>query len=192
MSGNYDYIWKIAVGGQGGVGKTTLLHRYIHNEFIEDTKLTIGVQMHTQSLIRQDRRINLVIWDLGGQERFRFIQGNYMKGSAGAFVMFDMSRYSTFSQIKEWVDMLRKQCSSSIPIVLVGTKMDLVTDPDELASVHQSALELVDELGLSCYSPTSSKTNTNIYETIHYLIDLLILWAYQSESGVGVIETGQY
>ncbi|MFX0101441.1 MAG: Rab family GTPase [Candidatus Hodarchaeota archaeon] len=191
MSNNYDYIWKISVGGAGGVGKTTLLHRYMHNEFIEDTKLTIGVQMHTQSLNRQGRKISLVMWDLGGQERFRFIQDTYIKGSRAAFVCFDMSRYATFPQVKQWVDMIRKNSSPSIPIVLVGTKMDLVTDKEDLASINESANELVKELGLMCYCPTSSKWNTNVYETIHYLVDLLILDAYQSETANGIPQAGQ-
>ncbi|MFX0101338.1 MAG: Rab family GTPase [Candidatus Hodarchaeota archaeon] len=181
MSSNYDYIWKISVGGMGGVGKTTLLHRYIHNEFKEDTKMTIGCQFHTQALDRQGRKVSLVMWDLGGQERFRFIQGDYVKGSAAAFVLFDMSRYMTLEQSRDWINMIW-QNASAIPIVLMGTKMDLCNESEQ-AMIHESASQMVQELGLTAYIPTSSKWGTNVNEGILYVVDLLLYSAYQAETG---------
>lgn len=179
MSGNYDYIWKIVVGGEGGVGKTTILHRYLHNEFLEDTKLTVGVQFHTQSLERQGRRISLVLWDLGGQERFRFIQGEYIKGAVAAFVLFDMSRYMTLEATREWIQLIKQNAPSS-PMVLVGTKYDLV-DEQEQASVSQAAEAMAQEMGMLAFVPTSSKMNLNVSETILYVVDTLLYNAYVSE-----------
>ncbi len=98
MDSAYDFIWKIVVGGQGGVGKTTILYRFIHNEFIEDTKLTVGVQFHTQALERQSRKISLVLWDLGGQDRFRFVQGDYIKG-AGSNISYGTITFADGSTI---------------------------------------------------------------------------------------------
>ncbi|MHA1682216.1 MAG: Rab family GTPase [Promethearchaeota archaeon] len=184
MTANYDYIWKLVIGGQGGVGKTTILHRYIHNEFIEDTKMTIGCQFHTQTLDRQGRKISLVMWDLGGQDRFRFIQGEYVKGAAAAFVLFDMSRFMTLEATREWIDMIRKNSSNGLPIVLVGTKLDLINQSEQV-SINQSAQELVQELGLTAYAATSSKLGLNVYETIHYMVDLLLWQSYQAEYGTG-------
>ncbi|MBD3186929.1 GTP-binding protein [Candidatus Bathyarchaeota archaeon] len=185
MSGQYDYIWKLVVGGQGGVGKTTILHRYIHNEFIEDTKMTIGCQFHTEALERQGRKISLVMWDLGGQDRFRFIQGEYVKGASAAFVLFDMSRYMTLEASREWIAMIRENSTPNLPIVLVGTKLDLISQAEQ-DTINQSAQALVNELGLTAYSATSSKLGINVYETIHYMVDLLLWHSYQAEYGTSI------
>lgn len=179
-----SYIWKIVVGGEGGVGKTTLLHRYIHNEFLDDMNMTIGVQMHTQALDHGDKKIKLSLWDLGGQERFRFIQSRYVYGSSGAFICFDMSRYATTAKLNEWVSMFRENASPDIPIVLVGTKMDLITDESILTSITEGAEELVEELGLHCFFPTSSKSNTNIHEAILYMVETLLQGSQVDESNL--------
>ena len=182
MMPDYDYIWKIMVVGMGGVGKTTLIHRFLYKKFLENTKLTIGVEMHTQVIPRQGRNISLVLWDLGGEERFRFIQPIYMRGASAAFVCFDMSRYATFTKVRDWVALIRDNASKSIPIVLIGTKVDLVSSPD-FVRIQQEADELVKELGLMAYIPTSSKWGNNVNEAILYVVDLLILQAFQHEQG---------
>ena len=178
----YDYVWKIIVGGQGGAGKTTLLHRYIHDVFIEDMGMTIGVQMHTSNLIRQNKKISLVMWDLGGQERFRFIQGDYMRGASAAMVFFDMTHHEGFPQVQEWVELIRKNTFSKIPIILIGTKLDLVTDLTRSNEIHERAAKYAELLDLVCYTPTSSKWGINVYETMNFIVDLLIWDAFLSES----------
>ena len=185
MSQNYDYIWKIIVGGAGGVGKTSLLHRYIHNEFKEDMKMTIGCQFHNQQLDRQSKRISMVMWDLGGQERFRFIQPQYVKGAAGAFVLFDLSDHSTFENVEdEWIPMIRDNTSPGIPIVLVGSKMDLVDEPTYQA-MQVEARRIVEKNNLAAFTTVSSKWNVNVNETILYMVDFLIWQAFQSENSTG-------
>jgi small GTP-binding protein len=181
MASAYDYIWKICVGGQGGVGKTTILYRFIHNEFIEDTKLTVGVQFHTQALERQNRKISLVLWDLGGQERFRFIQPEYVRGAVGGFICFDMSRFMTLESTREWIDMFR-QSAPNAPLVLVGTKLDLCSDAEQ-ESVMAAANQLVAETGCIAFIPTSSKLGINVNETVYYMVDTLLYNAYYGSQG---------
>ncbi len=181
MDSAYDFIWKIVVGGQGGVGKTTILYRFIHNEFIEDTKLTVGVQFHTQALERQSRKISLVLWDLGGQERFRFIQPEYVKGAVACVTCFDMSRYMTLESTREWIDMFR-QSAPNAPIVLVGTKYDLVAEA-EMQNVMDAANQLVAETGCIAFIPTSSKIGYNVSETIYFIVDTLLYNAYYGSQG---------
>ncbi len=167
-----DFTWKILVGGDGGVGKTTILHRFLHNEFISDMKMTIGVQFHTQTFERQGKQINLIIWDLGGQDRFRPFLKNYCKGGHGAFALFDMSRMSSLTNIYDWITMFRSVVPQ-IPIVLVGTKTDLV-DENQQSMITELADEIVKKHSLKAFIMTSAKVDYNVTETIHYLVDWLI------------------
>jgi small GTP-binding protein len=185
---NIDYIWKIVVGGAGGVGKTSLLHRYIHDEFKENMKMTIGCQFHDQQLTRQNKNITMVMWDLGGQERFRFVQGDYIRGAAGAFVLFDLSDHATFENVEdEWIPLIRANADPSIPIVLVGSKMDLVDEPTYQA-MQIEAQRLVEKENLSAFTTVSSKWNVNVKETILYMVDFLIWQAFQTGQTMGSSE----
>jgi small GTP-binding protein len=168
-----SFTFKIVVGGAGGVGKTTLLHRYLYNAFKADTKLTVGVDFFSKEIIRNGTRIMLSIWDLGGQDRFRFVQPTYCYGGRAAIVFFDMTRLDTMLQVKEWVAMLRTHASPNIPIVLGGTKIDLV-DSETLDDLTEIANNLVEELGLSYYITTSSKTGENVEEVFNHIVDNLV------------------
>jgi small GTP-binding protein len=88
------YLFKIVIGGQGAVGKTTLLHRYLNGVFLQNSSMTIGVAFHAKQLYLEgvQKKVKLSLWDLGGQERFRFLQANYSAGAKAAVVFFDMTR----------------------------------------------------------------------------------------------------
>ena len=168
-----NYNFKVVVGGAGGVGKTTLLHRYLHNEFLTDTTMTVGVDFHNKEVIKDGTKILLTIWDLGGQERFRFFQPSYCAGSRAAFIFFDLTMMSTALQVKDWAAMFRAHAAPNIPIILCGTKLDLATT-EMLAEVNDYARSLVDELGLANYFATSSLTGENIEEMFDYIIELIL------------------
>ncbi|MFX0103213.1 MAG: Rab family GTPase [Candidatus Hodarchaeota archaeon] len=173
MASNYDFVWKFIFGGAGGAGKTTFLNRFMYGEFSPDTKLTVGVQFKSVELMRKQKKIGLLLWDLGGQERFRFIQGEYMKNSNAAFVFFDMTRPHSQIQVPDWVTMYRKFTSPQIPIVLVGAKFDLCTQ-EEVDMMTKVGNDYVKDLGLWGYVATSAKTGTNIAESIYYMVDLML------------------
>jgi len=167
-----NYTFKIVVGGAGGVGKTTLLHRYLHNVFMTDTTMTVGVAFLSKEVIHGGTRAMLSLWDLGGQDRFRFLQPSYCAGAKAAIAFFDMTRLDTAMQVKDWVAMFRAHASPNIPIILGGTKLDLV-DPEMMDSVNDYAIELVEQLGLSYYITTSAKTGENVEEVFNYTIDAI-------------------
>jgi small GTP-binding protein len=184
-----SYLFKIVVGGAGAVGKTTLLHRYLHGVFLQGSTMTIGVafqsnEVHYEGL---QKRIKLAIWDLGGQERFRFLQANYSAGAKAAIVFFDMTRPDTIGQVREWVGMFRAHASPNIPIVLGGIKVDLV-HPIHLEEANRIARETALALDLECYLPTSSVTGENIDSIFQYIIDMLLVQC-QGEMGVAYAST---
>jgi small GTP-binding protein len=168
----HTLIFKIAVGGAGGVGKTTLLLRYLQGVFKTDTGLTVGVNFYTKDIIRPDNRVKLAIWDLGGQERFRIVHPQFVLGAKAAILFFDMSRLQTMTQIDNWVSLFRTSTTPDIPILLCGTKQDLLT-PDAIEEVRNQAMSIVEKQGFINYFPTSSKDGLNVDVIFDQIIDLL-------------------
>lgn len=175
-----DYTWKIVLGGEGGVGKTTLLHRYISGEFKQDTTMTIGTSHQSVFVEKYGLKINCVFWDLGGQKRFDVLHPAYVGQATGAFICFDMSDVRTLEMVEKWIHLLRNHNSPFIPLILVGTKFDLVNDKVELDRQYKVADEIVQGYNLNAFIVTSSKLNFNIDSAIGYMIDYL---AWQASQG---------
>lgn len=170
-----DLSFKVLAGGAGGVGKTTFLYRYLTQTFVPDTKLTVGVQLHSHVTERQGKSVSLVMWDLGGQDRFRFVQPSYMRGASAAFAFYDTTRIGTLGQLRNWVADFRKHGSPAMPIVLVGTKADIAAQDDELMTMAiEEAEQVAFELELQDHVVTSSKTGANVQEAVTSLVDTLL------------------
>ena len=122
---SYDLIIKLVLIGDSGVGKTNILSRYISNEFSLASQPTVGVEFGSKIIKKQDKSIKLQIWDTAGQERYKSITNAYYKGSKGAFVVYDISRKSTFENVDKWIDELKENATEDVHIMLVGNKTDL-------------------------------------------------------------------
>jgi small GTP-binding protein len=163
-------VLKTIIAGDGGVGKTTLLHRYVEGKFIADTRMTIGVQFHLKEFMIGEEQIYLQIWDFGGQERFRFLLKSYAKGAKGALLLFDLTRLHTLMHIKDWIEICRAE-NSELPIVFVGSKLDLVKSVN---ITDESALKVKDEYNLADYIKVSSKTGENVELAFRKLADKIL------------------
>ena len=151
-------VLKTIISGEGGVGKTTLLHRYIEGRFQANTRLTIGVEFFLKELTIDDDSILLQIWDFGGQERFRFLLNNYVKGAKGALLLFDLTRPLTLNTLEEWVNICRSD-DPELPILLVGSKADL----EEMIAINEELIKsLKNEFEFFDYIRISSKTGENV------------------------------
>ena len=122
---NYDLIFKIVLIGDSGVGKTNILSRYINNEFSLATQSTVGVEFGSKIIKKNGKVIKLQIWDTAGQERYKSITSAYYKGSRGAFVVYDITRKTTYDNIDKWIGELKTNGSEDVLIMLVGNKSDL-------------------------------------------------------------------
>ena len=168
-----NFVFKIISGGMGGVGKTTFLLRYMNQRFIDDQQMTIGVQFHLKTLQLEAATVNLALWDLGGQERFRFMQGTYMKGASAALVFFDINMLITLYKLDEWIKLIYESTSPDIPILLVGTKADIATK-EVLQQANEEAALFVQEQNLMGYLPTSSKSGQNVEDAIQKIVLFLL------------------
>ncbi|KTW30049.1 uncharacterized protein T551_01993 [Pneumocystis jirovecii RU7] len=121
----YDYLFKVVLIGDSGVGKSNLLSRFTRNEFNLESKSTIGVEFATRSIQVDGKTIKAQIWDTAGQERYRAITSAYYRGAVGALLVYDISKQTTFENIQRWLKELRDHADSNIVIMLVGNKSDL-------------------------------------------------------------------
>lgn len=163
-------ILKILTAGEGGVGKTTLLYRYVENRFVSDTRMTIGVEFFLKEVFIDGIKYLLQIWDFGGQDRFRFFLQSYARGSNGALLLFDLTNPLSLSRLEDWVDICRSE-DPGLPILFIGTKLDLIQEdeiPGDLVSYNQEKYDLFDFLKIS------SKTGYNVENSFHVLTEKVI------------------
>ena len=122
---NYELLYKIIIIGDTCVGKSNILSRYLKDEFKEDAKATVGVELGTKFLKIKNIGAKLQIWDTAGQERYRSITSSYYKGSHGCFIVYDITNEASFQSIDKWFEQAQKEASKDISIILVGNKCDL-------------------------------------------------------------------
>ncbi|KAG0140962.1 hypothetical protein CROQUDRAFT_68818 [Cronartium quercuum f. sp. fusiforme G11] len=122
---SYDFLFKVVLIGDSGVGKSNLLSRFTRNEFNMESKSTIGVEFATRSIVVDSKTIKAQIWDTAGQERYRAITSAYYRGAVGALLVYDISKLQSYTHVQRWLKELRDHADSNIVIMLVGNKSDL-------------------------------------------------------------------
>ncbi|MHA1985223.1 MAG: GTP-binding protein [Promethearchaeota archaeon] len=156
MSGIGQYKYKITLFGPGGVGKTSLLLRYIKDYFREGLKKTIGSTFLIKDVDIDGKSVRLLLWDIGGQPQFHKLRTIYFKGSNGALGVFDLSSSQTLLKIPGWISSIKKTVKKTIPMLLLGNKVDLEREVD-----REEAEDLAKRLGCE-YLETSAKTGENV------------------------------
>lgn len=152
----YDYLFKVVLIGDSGVGKSNLLSRFTRNEFCLESKSTIGVEFATRTLQVEGRTVKAQIWDTAGQERYRAITSAYYRGALGALLVYDVTKPTTFENVSRWLKELRDHADSNIVIMLIGNKTDLkhlravatedaqsYAEKEGLSFIETSALEAI-------------------------------------------------
>ena len=124
-SNNYDLLYKIIIIGDTCVVKSNILSRYLKNEFKEDSKSTVGVELGTKFLKIKGTGAKIQIWDTAGQERYRSITSSYFKGSHGCFIVYDITSEISFDNVEKWYEQAQKEAGKDISVILVGNKCDL-------------------------------------------------------------------
>ncbi len=167
----YDYTFKILLLGDASVGKTSFTKRYCYNIFNPSERLTIGVDFHVKTIELNNTRIKLQIWDVGGEERFRFLLPTYCLGSNAAFLLYDITRPSTLDNISEWMTIVRQK-GGPIPIMLVGSKIDLSESAREVP--REYGIQIAEKNKMASFVEISAKENINVDEAFKVLTELTL------------------
>jgi small GTP-binding protein len=157
---------KLIIAGEGGVGKTTLVRRFVEGLY-HDSLLTVGTAFAAKRIIVHDgygsTPVKLQIWDFGGEKRFRFLLPKFCFGARGAMISFDLNRFSTFLKLDQWMELIRKN-TQDIPIILIGTKADL-----QRTINREEVITFAKKYNMKAYFETSSKSDLNVTPAFEYI-----------------------
>jgi small GTP-binding protein len=161
-----EYAFKLILGGEGGVGKTSMVHRFVEDSFQTDYKSTIGTSIMKKEcdFVGLDSRVRFVIWDLAGQAQFKRVRQSYLANAEAGILVYDVTRRETFDNLESWYKEA-KDVTPSISLILVGNKIDLVEDR---VVTKEEGEEMAKNLTLS-YIETSAKTGENINDAFKML-----------------------
>ncbi|MBY8979360.1 MAG: GTP-binding protein [Candidatus Lokiarchaeota archaeon] len=164
-----DFVFKITVIGDGGVGKTSLIKKYTKGSFKKEYIKTLGAQFSKYDEKIENSAVKLFFWDIAGQAEFSFMRPTFYKGSKAAIIVFSHAPKeidNSFKHISEWHEDIKKYCGN-IPIVIFGNKIDLVND-EEL--YENKVKEIIDKRDFLGYYKTSAKTGNGVYKAFQAII----------------------
>jgi len=154
----YDYLFKLLLIGDSGVGKSCLLLRFADHKYTESYISTIGVDFKIRTIDLDGKTINLQIWDTAGQERFRTITSSYYRGAHGIIIVYDVTDMESFSNVKQWLSEIERYASDNVNKLLVGNKCDLV---NKKVVEYEVAHDFAEKAEMP-FLETSAKAATNV------------------------------
>jgi len=181
MKRDYDYLFKLVLIGDSGVGKSCLLLRFADDSFTDSYISTIGVDFRFRTVNIDMKTVKLQIWDTAGQERFRTITSAYYRGAHGIIMVYDVTNYESFEHVEEWLNEVNRHASEQTLKLLVGNKADLA---DDKKVSSEEAKKFADTLSIS-FLETSAKNATNVEAAFLTMAKQLI----QAKELIGVNKT---
>ncbi|MHA1649515.1 MAG: GTP-binding protein [Candidatus Helarchaeota archaeon] len=165
------FSFKVVILGDGGVGKTSLLTRFVEKTFEQEYKSTIGTNIMRIDYKLMDKiTVAFSLWDLAGQQLFQKVRQMYLAGCQAALFVYDVTRPDTLYNLKNWQSELHAIAGTGVKSLMVGNKIDLV---EERKVSYEEGKKVADELGLS-YLETSAKTGDNVNRAFGSLAFLLV------------------
>uniref|UniRef100_A0A1A9WPK1 Ras-related protein Rab-21 n=1 Tax=Glossina brevipalpis TaxID=37001 RepID=A0A1A9WPK1_9MUSC len=177
VNSTIQYNFKVVLLGEGCVGKTSIVLRYVEDKFNPQHISTLQASFLTKKVnLDNGAKVQLNIWDTAGQERFHALGPIYYRGSHGAILVYDITDEDSFQKVKNWVKELKRMLGSDIVLTIAGNKTDL---EEERTVPHDEALNYAESVGAH-YFETSAKANENIEELFTELTKLMIEHVQQS------------
>ena len=183
---DYDFLYKIVIIGEAGVGKTHLLSKYIKGTLPKNPTSTIGVEFATRTVpLQSGGTVKAQIWDTAGQERYRAITCAHYRRSIGALLVYDVTNEKSFVACKRWMEELRDQAEPDIVIMLVGNKLDLIDKTQSNCKVPTEVAAKFAKTNGMLFKETSTFTGLNVKEAFEGLLQTI----YQTKSQAGMSKT---
>lgn len=155
-----EYVFKIAVLGAGGAGKTSLIDQFVQRKFSSDYRPTLGASIIAKDMDVDDNSIRLVLWDLAGQEKYESVRSMYLSGAIGAILVYDITRRPTFEEIKsKWILDFKQYALPEARYIILGNKVDLTTKRNISTEEGKT---LAKELSTTNFYETSAKSGENV------------------------------
>ena len=159
--------------GAPAVGKTSILYRFVKNQFSHDYITTIGINYLTKDIsIGKKDSAKIIIWDIAGQKKFKFLHKQYYEGTHGALVIFDLTQFKTYEAVDTWLSEMFNILKKDIPFIIIGNKVDLIKDVGR--SIDYSVVMQYAKNKDSIYIETSAKTGENVEEAFKELTARMI------------------
>jgi small GTP-binding protein len=153
------FFFKISIIGDKAVGKTALIDRYVNQKFEEDYIATMGVNITIKDIMLDEKNIQLMLWDIGGSEKWMNVRNMFYKGSNGIILVYDVTRPTTFLNITHYLQDMEETVQKKIPFVLIGNKGDL----KELKKLPaENAKDLLKASNAVAFFETSAKMGDNV------------------------------
>jgi len=183
----FDYLFRVSMIGDAGVGKTSLLMRYCDNAFKKLYASTIGVDFRIIQVKYNNYFIKLNIWDTAGQERFKSITSNYFKKAHGFYFVYDVGCKTSFQNLADWVERSKAANNHTCINFLVGNKSDI---PDKERQVRFSdGLNFAKMNGMGFFE-TSAKENINVENSFSLITKQLVEYFSHNKSIYDEIDLG--
>jgi len=167
-----SFVFKIILVGDYGVGKSTSIYRFVENKYKANYIPTLGVQITKKSIKIEENTIDLLIWDLAGQDRYAMVRQRFYTDTEGILMLYDVTRMSSLEHIKKWHVEVSK-FTKPIPIILVGNKIDLV-DKREVTKDDVDRYLEEKNINVSFKMETSAKEGVKTEEAFHFLVKTLM------------------
>jgi len=162
-----DGFFKICVIGDWGVGKTSLIKRYLNGTFSE-TRPTVGVESSfTKELDIKGHHVKVKLDDTAGQERFKTITQSYYRGAHGVAIVYDPTDTESYNNLAHWVDEVKRYANDNIDRMIIESKSDLKSS---FVIDTAAAQEFAEKEGITLFMETSSKTGEGVEECLNQLI----------------------
>ncbi len=174
----YDYLFKLLIIGDSGVGKSSLLLQYIDSVYTDNYISTIGVDFKIKTMEHNGKVIKLQIWDTAGQERFRTIISSYYRGARGVILTYDVTDSNSFTNLEYWINEIKVHTSDNVCRLIIGNKCDIANS----RTVSKEEGELFATNNNIDYIETSAKTAENVDSAFKKLICELLKNSPQTQT----------
>lgn len=170
----HDHLYKIVIIGDSGVGKTSILNKYLKGTFLNSPLPTIATEFATKIIqIKEGGYIKAQIWDTAGQEKYKSITSHHYKKSVGALIVYDITKRSSYNNVPTWSKDLHELAEKGCIIALVGNKLDLVDKDPRLREISREEAEIFARENKMLFFETSAYNSSNINEAFEELLQTI-------------------